>query len=237
MTRLVWGDRNPRFYQGLDRGVVYLADNAVVWNGLVSMAESTTESLDAEYYFDGVRTHISTKTGEFEATASAFTYPDVFDDDIQPFGLSYRVENGNGHQIHLLYNVMAYSRIEPWVTIRDHTEPVHFTWDIRGVPETHLSYAPTMHLTLDAGEDPYVLDQLEAILYGDDNTEPRLPSPEELVELYSAMLTLKITYHNDGTYTAEGPDSVVRILGDGRFELNTPTAVPLEAGRFVVSSY
>ena len=237
MSRLDWGGFDPQYYQGLDRGVVYLPDEAIAWNGLVSMVETTTENLNVEHYFDGVRTHISKEMGEFEASAKVYTYPPFFDEEPRPFGMSYRVENNHGHQIHLLYNVMAFSESISWLTNTASVNPHLFGFRIIGIPKAHLSYSPTIHLTLEAGEDKYVTDQVEALLYGDANNDARLPGPAELVELYSTMLTLKITYHNNGTYTAEGPDDVVRVLSDGRFELNTPTATPLDAGRFRVSSY
>lgn len=246
MTRLEWGVGPPMYDLGVDRGALYLDGTAVPWNGLVSVDEAATGEVDTENYFDGNRIHISCETGDFEARVSAFTYPDVFAEYngysernlYQRFGFAYRTQHGmDNHRLHLVYNVLVRDDSRSWSTIGIRPDPSLFNWDIHAAAEQIPGASPAAHLTLEVPRDSSVLDSLEDILYGTDTTDPRLPSPAEIVDLYESMTLLRITYNGDGTYTAEGPDSMVRILEDGAFELNTPSAFLFDQGIFVVQSH
>lgn len=245
MTRLTWGDKPPMYDQGVDQGVLYLDDTAVPWNGLVAVDEKETGSVDTNHYFDGNRIHISQETGDFEARISAYTYPDLFSEyngysereTYKRFGFSYRTQYGDGHKIHLVYNVLVRDDSRSWTTDTQSPAPSLFNWDIYSSTVRVPGSSPSTRLVMEAPRDPSVLSKIEDILYGTDITEPRLPEPAEIVELYEAATLLRITYNGDGTYTASGPDDMVRVLPDGRFEINAPSAFLLNEGIFVVHSY
>lgn len=246
MTRLEWGVGPPMYDQGVDRGVLYLDGTAVPWNGLVSVDEAATGSVDIEHYFDGNRIHISQETGDFEARVSAFTYPDVFAEYngysernlYQRFGFAYRTQHGlDAHKLHLVYNVLVRDDARAWRTLAERPDPSLFNWDIYAAAEKIPGASPAARLTMEAPRDESVLAAIEDILYGTDTTEPRMPDPAEIIELYEAATILRITYNNDGTYTATGPDSMVRILADGVFEIEAPTAFLVNQDIFTVNSY
>lgn len=245
MTRVVWGE-GPRLYdQGLDRGVLYLADDAVPWNGLVSVDEQATGSVDVEHYFEGNRLHISQETGDFEARISAFTYPEVFseyngysDRNIyQRFGFSYRTESGDGHKLHIVYNVLVKDSDRSWGTISSRIDPSLFAWDISASAVPIPGASPAARITMEVPRDSAVFEAVEDILYGTDVTDPRLPDPAELVELYESATLLRIVYNGDGSYTATGPDDMVTLLSDGRFTLTAPSVFFVDQDIFTVNSY
>jgi hypothetical protein len=245
MTRLIWGERAPFFDRGVDRGVLYLNDTAVPWNGLVSVEEKQTGATNADHYFDGSRLHISQEIGDFEARVSAYTYPDVFAeyngyserDIYRSFGLSYRTDYGDGYRLHLVYNATVHDDQRAWSTQSANVQISTFDWDIYGTPVPVPGSSPTSRIIMETPRDPDILRQLEEVLYGTETTDPRLPPPEELLDIYEAATLLRITYNGDGSYTASGPDDMVRDLGDGRFEIDAPTAFLMRNGAFIVNSY
>lgn len=245
MTGLTWGELPPMYDQGVDRGVLYLEDAAHPWNGLVAVDEKETGAIETDHYFDGNRLHISQELGDFEATISAYTYPDAFAEyngysdreTYKRFGFSYRTQFGEGYKIHVVYNVLVRDDSRSWVTESSAPNPSLFNWDIYGSDVPILGASPASRMTLEVPRDETVLAKLEDILYGTDTTEPRLPDPAEIIELYEEATLLRITYNGDGTYTASGPDSMVQILEDGRFRLDTPSAFLIAEGIFTVHSY
>lgn len=245
MTRLKWGE-GPRLYeQGVDLGVLYLDDTAVPWNGLVSVEERDTGTIDEEHYFEGHRIHISEETGSFEGTISAYTYPDVFGEyngysdreTYKRFGFSYRTQYAEGYKLHLVYNVLVRNDTRSWSTAGQAPNPSLFQWNIFAASKQIPGASPSAHLVMEAPRNSAVFDALEDILYGTEITEPRLPEPAEVIDLYEEATRLTIIYNGDGTYTATGPDEMVRTLDDGRFEIDAPTVYFIDKDIFVVNSY
>lgn len=245
MSRLVWGEGLKQFDLGLDHGVLYFDDVAVPWNGLVSVDEKDTATVSADYYFEGNRLLASQDTGDFEARISAYTYPDLFSeyngygprDEYKRFGFSYRTQNGDDHRLHIVYNVLVRDDVRAWKSLSDVIDPSLFGWDIHASAIPMPGASPASRLTMEVPWQSTVFDAVEDILYGSDTTEARLPDPAELVELYESSTRLRIIYNGDGTYTATGPDDMVHLLDDGRFELNAPSIFLIDQGKFVANSY
>lgn len=245
MTRLLWGEQPPLYDLGADHGVLYLDDTAVPWNGLVSVEEKESGSVNVDHYFEGNRIHISQETGEFAGRVSAYTYPDAFAEyngfgdreEYKRFGFSYRTQHGlDSYKIHLVYNVLVRSDARSWMTDMASVQPSTFIWDIYGESVPVPGSSPSARLSLEAPSEPDLLVILEDILYGTDTTEPRLPSPTELVEIYEARTTLRVVYNADGTYTVSGPDDMVAVLPDGSFQITAPSAFLLSEDIFVIRS-
>lgn len=120
MAPLTWDVRGSRNLDyGVDRGVLYIPNGsdpatAVPWNGLTSVAESTSRS-SKDFYIDG-RKYLEHQTpGDFTGTLKAVTYPDGFDalmgtaeiatgvllkdQPAKPFHLSWRSYRKNELQI------------------------------------------------------------------------------------------------------------------------------------------
>lgn len=245
--RLEWHRDPPMYDRGVDQGVLYLDGTAVPWNGLVGMDEKEVGTTDTEHYLDGVRVHISHETGDFEATVSAYTYPEVFEEyngfsereENRRFGFSYRTQHGeNGYKIHLVYNVLVRDTQREWFSTKEQLDPSLFAWDILSAAEKVPGASPAGHLIIESPKDPSVLSGLEDILYGTDTTEPRLPDPAEIVELYEAATVMRVTYLGDGRYQVSGPDDMVQLNGDGSFTISAPTVHTTRDGdSFVVGSY
>lgn len=253
MTRLKWGEGPRLFDRGLDQGVLYLDDGAVPWNGLVSVDETESGEVDTDHYFEGNRVHIAVEKSTFEGTISAYTYPDEFAeyngfshiDEYRRFGLSYRTQREDeSTKLHIVYNVLVRDNLRSWNSIGEQSDPSLFSWDIYASEKEVPGASPAAHLVMEAPQDVAILEVLSDILYGTDTTEPRLPEPEEIVELYEAATLLRVTYNGDGTYTVTGPDDMVWEPFDeayqstlGRFVISAPTAFLREAGIFTVTSY
>lgn len=242
--RLVWGQGPPMFDLGVSQGVLYLDNGAVPWNGLVSVEDKETGSVDTEHYFDGKRIHISQELGDYEATVSAYTYPEIFaeyngfgpQEEYRRFGFSYRTEFGDTYAIHLVYNVLVRDDSRIWETANEGASPSLFNWDVHSSAVDVPGSLPSGHLIVEAPRDPAVFAEIEDILYGTDATDPRLPDPAEIVELYEAATVMRVTYLGGGRYQVTGPDDMVQVNADGSFVLNAPT-VQTKGDSFVVGSF
>lgn len=121
------------------------------------------------------------------------------------FGLSYRTILGNdvdsndyGYKLHLVYGGMAAPSEKGYSSINDSPEAIAFSWEVSTTPVEITKtiegkkLKPTSCITIDSTKiDPEKLAKLEEILYGKDPTtpegndgiEPRLPLPDEVIEL------------------------------------------------------
>jgi hypothetical protein len=245
MPRLAWGEGPPEYDLGVDHGVLYLGGVGVPWNGLVSVEERDTALVSADYYFDGQLLAISQLTGDFEASISAYTYPDAFAEyngfsersTYQRFGLSYRTQHADKQRLHLVYGALVNEKGRSWQTVSDSADATLFRWDITTTAVPMPGASPASHLILDVPRNSDAFTDVEDILWGTDTTDPRLPTPAELIEIYDAATILTIVYNGDGSYTASGPDDMVRLLDNGRFEISAPSVFFKDADIFVVNSY
>lgn len=124
------------------------------------------------------------------------------------FGLSYKTLIGNdvdstdhGYKLHLVYGCLAAPSEKAYSTVNDSPEAMALSWEVTTTPveiNTLIDgkkLKPTACLTLDSTKtDATKLAALEEILYGKDPTEPegsdgvepRLPLPDEVIELLKA---------------------------------------------------
>lgn len=119
----------------------------------------------------------------------------------QKFGLCYRTRVGNdakgdalGYKLHLVYGLQASPSDKGYETVNDSPDAITFSWDISSTPVRLASdeYRPVSTIVIDSTKaDPDDLANLEAILYGTDGggstqaTDPRLPSPDEVLTLFA----------------------------------------------------
>lgn len=123
------------------------------------------------------------------------------------FGLSYRTILGNdvdsddyGYKLHLVYGCLASPSEKGYQTKNDSTEPIALSWEFSTTPAEISKLIegkrikPTAILTFDSTRvNAKNLAELEEILYGkdptnpegDDGVEPRLPLPDEVIEIMS----------------------------------------------------
>ena len=212
---LSWDQVGERYYEtGVDRGVLYIPtagvyDDGVAWNGLTSVSESPSGAEASPMYADNIKYLNLYSVEEFSATIEAYTYPDEFNqfDGVgelatgvkvgqqtrRSFGLSYRTRLGNdllgdeyGYKLHLVYGCTASPSEKAYSTINDSPEAITFSWEIMTSPVAVAGMKPTSIITIDSTTaDPTDLAALEAILYGEVATAPALPTPAEIVTLFS----------------------------------------------------
>ena len=87
----------------------------------------------------------------------------------------------------MIYGALAAPSEKGYQTINDSPEAITFSWELSTTPVNVEGFKPTASLTIDSTKaNPTKLDALEKILYGDTETEPRLPLPDEIATLMAA---------------------------------------------------
>lgn len=215
MTKLVWDKTGERFYEtGVSKGVLYLlgTDGAyskgVAWNGLTAVTESPSGAEATPLYADNIKYLNLMSTEEFGATVEAYTYPDEFGEcngeaslktgvsigqqKRKTFGMSYVTKIGNdvdselGYKIHLIYGALAAPSEKAYATVNDSPEAITFSWELTTTPVEVEGFKPTASLVIDSTKvDTAKLTEFEKILYGDGETEARLPLPSEVATLFN----------------------------------------------------
>jgi hypothetical protein len=240
------------FETGVDRGVLYIPDETGdfveghAWNGLTTVTESPSGAEANPQYADNIKYLTLMSAEEFGATIEAFTYPDAFgqcDGTAEPapgvklgqqarkqFGLAYRTKVGNdldgsdhGYKLHLVYGALAAPSEKAYATINDSPEAITFSWELTTYPTAVDGFKPTAQITIDSTKvDDDELGELEEILYGNEADDPRLPSPSEVVALFTSGLVSV-----DLTSSANQPTFVE---GTGVITLPTVTGVQWRVG-------
>ena len=198
---------------GVKQGVLYpiqeggLYTKGVAWNGLTAITESPSGAEASPLYADDIKYVNLMSTEEFGATVEAYMYPDEFaacdgsaeiakgvtigQQPRKMFGLCYRTTLGNdvanndyGYKLHLIYGAMAAPSEKAYATINDSPEAITFSWELTTTPVSVNGIKPTANITIDSTKvDAGKLAALEAILYGSESEEARLPLPDEIVTL------------------------------------------------------
>lgn len=262
MTRFVWDSIGERPYEnGVDRGVLYVDDIGYVWNGLISVSEEPVGGETRSFYIDGVKFLSLSAAEDYKATIQAFASPPQFaqcdgsrslysglivtQQRRKSFGFSYRTMMGDdtnaqlGYKIHLVYNALAEPSQRQNNTLNDSPELTPYSWSIDAVPPFNvgLGFKPTAHFIIDSTAMPAeVLTALEDILYGNDLDDPRLPSQTEVLELFESYAVVQVTDNGDGTFTVVGPDEVIQMIDATTFQITWPSAVPINATTYTLSS-
>lgn len=199
---------------GVKQGVLYLQDaqgaytKGVAWNGLTAVTESPSGAEPTPLYADDIKYVTLMSAEEFGATIEAYTYPDEFAEcdgsaaiatgvyvgqqKRKAFGLAYRTVVGNdvdfndhGYKLHLIYGALASPSEKAYATINDSPEAITFSWEITTTPVNVTGFKPTAIVTIDSTKvDADKLTQLEAILYGSEEAEARLPLPDEIAGIF-----------------------------------------------------
>jgi hypothetical protein len=206
--------------------------DGVAWNGLTTVTESPSGAESNKQYADNQVYVNLVSAEEFGGTIEAFTYPLEFEQNDgsaspavgvslgqqgrKPFGFSYRTLKGNdtagtefGYKLHLVYGAQAAPSEKARATVNDSPEATAFSWEFSTTPVPvgtigGTEYKPTSHITIDSTTtDADALAELLDILYGDESTDPRLPSPAEVMALFEGTTTdVRLTGANSPSYNA-----------------------------------
>lgn len=215
MAKLVWDQTGERLYEtGVKYGVLYVQEGGaypkgVAWNGLTAVTESPSGAEANPLYADDIKYLNLLSTEEFGATVEAYMYPDEFmvcdgsaalaegvyigQQPRKTFGMCYRTVLGNdvenndyGYKLHIIYGALAAPSEKAYATINDSPEAITFSWELTTTPVNVTGHKPTASLVIDSTKtDATKLAALEAVLYGTESEEARLPLPDEILELLS----------------------------------------------------
>ena len=216
MAKLIWDAVGNRLYEtGVRQGVLYPMSNGtypkgVAWNGLIAITESPSGAEPTPLYADDIKYLNLLSAEEYAATVEAYTYPDEFAEcdgsatladgvtiGQQPrktFGLCYRTVLGNdtendnhGYKLHIIYGAMAAPSEKAYESINDSPEAITFSWELSTTPVNVTGFKPTASITIDSTKVAEgKMAALEKVLYGDGDTEARLPLPDEIKTIMGA---------------------------------------------------
>lgn len=185
-------------------------ENGVPWNGITKVEESPSGGEATAVYANNKKYLNLMSSEQFGATIGAYTYPDEFAEcdgskEIAPgvyagqqsrktFGLCYKTIKGNdtqgtdfGYKLHFVYGALAAPSSKSYNTVNESPEAGEMSWTISTTPVDVPDSKPTAHIFFDSTKcDKDALKKVEEIVYGkdgDDATAPRLPLPEELINL------------------------------------------------------
>lgn len=182
----------------------------VAWNGITAFTESPSGAEQTALYADDIKYLNLMSAEEFGGTIEAYTYPEEFAEcdgsaelakgayigqqSRKTFGLVYKTTLGNdvdgndkGYKLHLVYGCMASPSEKAYATINDSPEAVTFSWEVTTTPVNVTGHKPTAIATIDSTKaDAAKLAALEAILFGSETADARLPLPDEIATLLAA---------------------------------------------------
>lgn len=213
MAKLTWDNTGDRLYEtGVKNGVLYVQEGGVypkgvAWNGLTAVTESPSGAEASPLYADDIKYLNLMSTEEFGASIEAYTYPEEFavcDGSAEiatgiyigqqvrkTFGMCYRTVIGNdvvgneyGYKLHIIYGALAAPSEKAYATINDSPEAITFSWEITTTPVNVTGQKPTASVTIDSTKvGAEKMAALEAVLYGSESEEARLPLPDELITI------------------------------------------------------
>lgn len=215
--KLLWDQASERLYEtGVSKGVLYpqaagAYPKGVAWNGLTAVTESPEGAESTPLYANNKKYLNLVSNEELKATIEAYTYPDEFAEcngeselvkgislaqqTRKPFGLSYQTLIGNdtestdhGYKIHIIYGAQAAPSEKAYATVNDSPEAITFSWEVSTTPVEVTGFKPTALITIDSTKvEADKLAALEAVLYGSESEEARLPLPDEIVSIIGTV--------------------------------------------------
>lgn len=185
----------------------------VAWNGISNISENPSGAEPTAIYADNRKYLNLMSAEEYGATIEAYTYPDEFAEcdgskeiapgvfagqqDRKTFGVVYKTLIGNdisgtnyGYKLHIIYGALAAPSEKGHSTVNENQEAMTFSWELSTTPVTieklfdGKKLKPTASITVDSTKTNVAkLSALEAILYGSDSVEARLPLPDEIIDI------------------------------------------------------
>lgn len=190
----------------------------VAWDGLTKVTESPSGGESSPLYANNKKYNDIMSNEIFGATIEAYDSPDEFDEcdgskEIaagvfagqqarKPFGFVYRTLICNdtdgsayGYTIHIVYNGMAKPSSKDHGTVNESVEAMTMSWEVTTTPVDIPGGKPSAHLEIKSTKTtPAKMKALEDLLYGTDMvgevpaTEPKLPTPAEIITLMGAVV-------------------------------------------------
>ena len=215
MSKMVWDQTGEKRYEtGVEQVALYKKvsgayPSGVAWNGVTALNLTPSGAEPTPLYANNKKYLTLMSAEELGYTIEAYTYPEEWAEcdgsaaavagvylgqqSRKPFGLVAKTLIGNdeegveyGYKLHLLYDGLASPSEQSNATINDSPEAKTMSWECTTTPVPVTGYKATSHICIDStAVDADKLAALEAILYGSEDEEPRLPLPDEVLELMS----------------------------------------------------
>ena len=213
MSKLAWNQTGEKLYEtGVDRGVVYpqlegAYPKGAAWDGLISVSLSPSGAEPTALYASNTKYATLMSVEELGGTIEAYMYPKEFSEcnglaalangvrlgqqKRKSFGFSFRTLIGNdvdgeshGYKLYLIYGALAKPSELSNQSITDSPEAKTMSFEFSTTPVNVAGFQPTASIEIDSTEvDADKLAALEAILYGSESEEARLPLPDEVAQI------------------------------------------------------
>jgi hypothetical protein len=191
--------------------MIYVTNSvAAVWSGLLSITENPVGGDAAPIYYEGRKVRNPHANEVYQGTVEALYPPAEFAPcagklQLSPglyaanqpkawFNFSYRTMIGNdlsgaaNYKLHLVYNCTVQSVDFTYTTINAAMAATPHSWNIFTVPLAPTGYRPTAHFVLDSRYvSAFSLARLESMLYGDDNSDPHMPTLNEVISVLTGV--------------------------------------------------
>lgn len=204
-----------QYETGVEQAAIYpmtssgAFDKGAAWNGLTAVTESPSGAESTALYANNKKYGELTSAEEFGGTIEAYMYPDEFAEcngekemvtgvkiaqqARKAFGLVYKTLIGNdvegtkfGYKLHFVYNAKAKPSEKANNTVNDSPEAGTMSWEFTTTPVSVEGFDPAAHIVVDSTKvDAEKLKALEAIVYGSESEEARLPMPNEIADVIS----------------------------------------------------
>lgn len=213
MSRLIWDAIGEKFYEmGTKMCALYpmkengTYENGVAWNGLTAVTESPSGAEETKLYADDIKYASLRSAEEYAYTIEAYTYPEEWEpcdgsaqvatgvtigqQKRKGFGFSWVTTVGNdvsdevGKKIHIAWNSTASPSEKSYASINDSPDAVTFSWECSTSPVNVSGFRPTSHMEIDCSKlKAATVKAIEDKLWGTENAEATLPTPEEIINL------------------------------------------------------
>lgn len=213
MSKMKWDQIGERKYEtGIEQVALFpMAEGAynkgVPWNGVTALNLTPSGAEPTPLYANNRKYLTLMSVEELGGTIEAYMYPDEWmecDGSValttgvylgqQPrktFALVGKSLIGNdteltkhGYKLHIVYGGLASPSEQPHSTVNDSPEVDPMSWEFSTTPVEVEGHEPTSYICIDSTKvNAEKLAALEAIIYGSDDVEPRLPLPNEIATL------------------------------------------------------
>lgn len=211
MSKMVWDQTGERRYEtGIEQVALYKQVSGaypagVAWNGVTALNLTPSGAEPTPLYANNRKYLTMMSVEELGGTIEAYTYPDewaecdgsamaapgvyIGQQARKTFGLVAKTLIGNdtemskyGYKLHIIYGGLASPSEQSNATVNDTPEAKTMSWEFSTTPVAVTGYESTSYICIDSTTvDAEKLKALEAILYGSEEAEARLPLPDEIL--------------------------------------------------------
>lgn len=212
MSRLVWDQTGEKRYEtGIEQVALFpqaagAYPKGVAWNGVTALNLTPSGGEPTALYANDKKYLNLMSVEELGGSIEAYMFPDEWyacdgSEEVAPgvyigqqartpFGLAGKTLIGNdteqtkfGYKLHLVYGCLASPTENANATVNDSPEAKTMSWEFSTTPVT-VNGKAVSYICIDSTKvDEEKLAALEAIIYGSDEEEAKLPLPAEVFAL------------------------------------------------------